>query len=61
MTWEVLISSLVSSDETCDTCVRGGSDLSLGSLSSQVVKHWNRLPSLPLFKTHLDNAINNML
>ena len=36
--------------------------------SERVVKHWNRLPvevvddpSLPVFKTHLDNALNNML
>ncbi|KFW68954.1 hypothetical protein AS28_12462, partial [Pygoscelis adeliae] len=36
--------------------------------TERVVKHWNRLPreavdapSLPVFKRHLDNALNNML
>jgi len=36
--------------------------------TERVVKHWNRLPrevvdapNLPVFKRHLDNALNNML
>ncbi|KFP96339.1 hypothetical protein N329_05582, partial [Haliaeetus albicilla] len=35
--------------------------------TESVVKHWNRLPgvvdapSLSVFKSHLDNALNNML
>ncbi|KFZ46098.1 hypothetical protein N321_04855, partial [Antrostomus carolinensis] len=36
--------------------------------TERLVKHWNRLPrevadapSLPAFKRHLDNALNNIL
>jgi len=65
--------SLVSSNRTC----RNGSKLHQGRFrldirkhffTEGVVKYWNRLPralvdatSLSVFKTHLDNALNNTL
>jgi len=46
-------------------CARGGLDWLF--FTRRVVKHWNRLPrelvdvpSLPVFKRHLDNALNNV-
>ncbi|KFW64946.1 hypothetical protein AS28_05635, partial [Pygoscelis adeliae] len=43
-------------------------DIRKHCFTQRVVKHWNRLrrevvdaPSLPVFKRHLNNALNNML
>ena len=54
--------------QSCDHQGRFSLDIRKHFFTKRVVKHWNRLPreavdvpSLSVFKRHLDNALNNML
>ena len=64
--------SLGSTDRTCENgaklCQRRFRLVIKKQMTERVVTHWNRLPrdvvnvpSLSVFKRHLDNVLNNML
>lgn len=68
---KVLVSSswqpMIEHVGTAQSSTKGGSDIRR-NFSVRVVKHWNSLPReavdtpyLSLFKTLLNNAVNNML